>query len=247
MSDAIAHLDWADLYSQFAARIQQYIFRRTSDYHLAEDLTADVFTRAIERYGNGGEVASFSGWLFRIAHNIVIDHYRARGRRADVELAEGLRCPAPTPHEQVESALDGEQLYCAIDRLTPEQRIVIARRMEGYEFDEIAAELGKREGAVKALLQRGLVQLHAHLSDYMGTPAAREVHRVSCAQDICALLRERGPMTKREIANKLCLTPSTVHWAIQSHGHLFVAVGTTLNKRGRDTTVWGVRELPVGE
>ena len=75
----------AELYDRYAPRIYAYIYRRTSDAHLAEDLTGDAFVRVLqaiqsERFWH----TSFQAWLYRIAHNLVVDHYRRQSRATEL-------------------------------------------------------------------------------------------------------------------------------------------------------------------
>ena len=106
--------------------------------------------------------SSFSGWLYRIAHNLVIDHYRARDRQKVVSIDDVPHMPdlGVNPLKAAELALDSEALRGAIRRLTDEQAIVISLRFfEGYSFAEIADMMEKTEGAVKALQHRAVATL----------------------------------------------------------------------------------------
>ena len=72
-----------EVYDRYEAKIYSYIYRRTGDQSLAEDLTAQVFLKMLESIRNRKAWhSSFSGWLYRIAHNLVIDHYRRRDRQS---------------------------------------------------------------------------------------------------------------------------------------------------------------------
>ena len=78
-----------ELYDQYADRIYAYIYRRVGQAEVAEDLTGQVFMRMLEAIRTGqGWRSSFSGWLYRIAHNLVIDYYRRRGRVTLVDIDE---------------------------------------------------------------------------------------------------------------------------------------------------------------
>lgn len=146
------------------SKILRYIQRRIDDPQLAEDLAAETFTRAIDAQRRGkGATRHTTGWLYRIAHNLVIDHYRARDRRPDRIGIDLVAHRVLTNDEPVNVAITIERharLYFAIGYLTPEQQSVIIRRLQGYPFHEIAAELDTTEGAVKALLHRGKATLH---------------------------------------------------------------------------------------
>ena len=80
-----------ELYDRYESRIYSYIFRRTGDATLAEDLTAQVFLKMLEAIrGSKAWHSSFSGWLYRIAHNAVIDYYRQRDRQQLVQLEDAV-------------------------------------------------------------------------------------------------------------------------------------------------------------
>ena len=150
------------LYDQYVGRIYTYIYRRVGEVELAEDLTGQVFMRMLEAVHAGRPwQTSFSGWLYRIAHNLVIDYYRRRGRATFVDIDEVI---APSPHGQpqlsVEAMLDSEQLRQALRKVTEEQAQVISLRfLEDFSIAETAEIMGKTEGAIKALQYRAVSAL----------------------------------------------------------------------------------------
>jgi RNA polymerase sigma-70 factor, ECF subfamily len=153
----------SELYDRYEMKIYNYIYRRTSNQTLAEDLTAQVFLKMLEAIHNDKTWhSSFSGWLYRIAHNLVIDHYRTRDRQKQISIDDAPVMPDPgnNPVRAAEIALDSEYLLSAIRRLTDDQAQVITLRfLEGYSFGEIADMMGKTEGAVKALQHRAVSTL----------------------------------------------------------------------------------------
>jgi RNA polymerase sigma-70 factor (ECF subfamily) len=152
-----------ELYDRYESKIYSYIYRRTNSPALAEDLTAQVFLKMLEAIQNDkGWHSSFSGWLYRIAHNLVIDHYRRRDRRQYVSIDDAPVLPATgyDPVETAELTLDAERLQAAIRRLTEEQAMVITLRfLEGYSINEVAVMLNKTDGAIKALQYRAVSTL----------------------------------------------------------------------------------------
>jgi len=152
-----------EIYDRYEARIYSYIYRRTGNESLAEDLTAQVFLKMLEAIRNDkGWHSSFSGWLYRIAHNAVIDYYRQRDRQQQVSLEETLTTTASdhNPVVMAEASLDAERLRMAIGRLTEEQaEVVTLRFLEGYNISEVAEMLDKTEGSIKALQYRAITTL----------------------------------------------------------------------------------------
>lgn len=158
---------FAELYRAHVQAIYRYIIHRVNDAHLAEDLTADVFTRALQglaHYQDQGK--PFVAWLYRIAQARVIDHYRRSGRRpveSDVEAE-----PIPVEANMDEAMLRRQAaraLRAAIAELTgDQQQVIILRFIEGYRVEAIAELMGKQPNAIKALQHRALRTLASRLA-----------------------------------------------------------------------------------
>jgi len=157
----------ARLYDIYAPKIQSFIYHRTSDPLVTEDLTGQVFLRMLEAMNGGkGWHSSFSGWIYRIAHNLVVDHYRQRGRASYTSIDEAPQIPDARrdPYQTAATKLENDALLKAINQLTSEQAQVISLRfLEGYSIAEVASIMGKTEGAIKALQFRGMAALRRNL------------------------------------------------------------------------------------
>jgi RNA polymerase sigma-70 factor (ECF subfamily) len=156
----------SELYRRNVDAIYRYTYHRVNDAHLAEDLTSEVFLRAVESLeGYTDTGLPFAAWLFRIANARVIDHWRRQQRRPQVELDENLPgaeedMPAPEIKES-NAALSG-----AIEQLSWEQQqVVILKFYSGLNSAEIAHIMDKTEGAIKALQHRALASLARILED----------------------------------------------------------------------------------
>jgi RNA polymerase sigma-70 factor (ECF subfamily) len=157
---------FAELYRESVQPIFRYIAHRVNDTHLAEDLTGDVFTRALEGlsvYQDQGK--PFIAWLYRIAHARVIDHYRRVERRPSESDVDDE--PIPVEHD-MDSRMIRHQaaraLRAAIVQLTDEQQqVVILRFFEGYRIETVAELMGKQPNAIKALQFRALRSLASRL------------------------------------------------------------------------------------
>ena len=160
----------ASLYDLYASRIYNYIYRRTSDPVTAEDLTGQVFLRMIEALRSGkGWRTSFSGWLYRIAHNLVVDLYRKRSQvnYTPIDDTPHIVSGADDPYKVAASRLDNDVLLRAINQLTDEQaQVVTLRFLEGYSIAEVANIMDKTDGAIKALQYRGVASLRRLMSSY---------------------------------------------------------------------------------
>jgi RNA polymerase sigma-70 factor (ECF subfamily) len=153
------------LYETYLDRIYRYIYFRVTDEETAEDLISQVFTKAWEnlgRYQPSGR--PFIAWLYTIAHNTVIDHYRTHKDTVAIENTLSLASDAPSPHEQVELHFEADNLRTALQTLTPEQQqVVVLKFIAGMTTDEIAGQLRKSAGAIRALQMRALQALAKQL------------------------------------------------------------------------------------
>jgi RNA polymerase sigma-70 factor, ECF subfamily len=160
-----------EVYDRYEAKIYSYVYRRTGDQSLAEDLTAQVFLKMLESIRDRKAWhSSFSGWLYRIAHNLVIDHYRRRDRQGavDIEEAPAMASDLEDPVATAEMNINAERLRAAIRRLTDEQAEVVSLRfLEGYSIAEVATLTNRTEGAIKALQYRAVATLRTMLYDPM--------------------------------------------------------------------------------
>lgn len=153
------------LYDRYVTKIYQYVYYKVGSGAEAEDLTAQVFLRAWEAIG-GYEWREhpFSAWLFRIARNLVVDYHRARRETVSLEGTDGRDEIQPSdtalPDQSLQALFASEQLRRAVGQLTEEQQeVILLRFIEGYSTAEIAAIMGKREGAIRGLQFRGLAAL----------------------------------------------------------------------------------------
>ncbi|HEX6269196.1 MAG TPA: sigma-70 family RNA polymerase sigma factor [Anaerolineales bacterium] len=150
---------FGQLYDAYMERIYRFIYFRVEDQQTAEDITSQVFLRAwnhLDRFRLGR--TPYLAWLYTIAHNAVIDHYRTR--KVSTAL-EDVRLSQPDYAEAVENNIDFAvemgSIKSAMRTLTDDQQQVLTLKfIEGMSNDEIARHLGKREGAIRALQMRGL-------------------------------------------------------------------------------------------
>ncbi len=164
---------FAELYNAYVEKIYKYIYYKVGHATDAEDLCEQVFLKAWEAIGRYTWCGyPFSSWLYRLAHNLVVDHYRTR--REYVPLHEVLAAGGEPedPQDALMQTLDAAELKDAIFQLTEDQRQVISLKfIEGYENAEIAQMLNKKEGAIRALQYRALRSL-------LGIMEAQEVKKL---------------------------------------------------------------------
>jgi RNA polymerase sigma-70 factor, ECF subfamily len=158
---------FAALYEAHVERIHAHVRARVGDADLADDLTAQVFLRAwqaIERY-RPVDGRPFLAWLFTIANNLVVDHYR-RGRRELVGIKGDPRDNGAADPERCALTEDlRHELRRALSRLKPEHQLIVSLRLvDGLDYGEISAITGKTPGALRVTLCRALTAMRHELT-----------------------------------------------------------------------------------
>jgi RNA polymerase sigma-70 factor (ECF subfamily) len=156
-----------ELYLIHFDRIYSYLHMTVGSRHDAEDLTTQTFVKMLESIGRfRWRSVPFSAWLFRIAHNLAMDHFRARRRwQPEEEIPEPAGVEEDSAEEQALASIGDASLLELIADLSPEQRQVLTLKFVfRFSNGEAAAILGKTEGAVKSLQHRALATLHRHVT-----------------------------------------------------------------------------------
>ena len=155
---------FAELYESHFERVYAFIARRVRDRAIAEDLTADVFHKALAnlpRFDWRG--IPFSAWLYRIAANVVTDQWKKGAREVVEDPPEGSTQPNYDEFEH------RAQLFRLVERLPADQRqVIVSRFAEEKSIRDIAQELGRSEGAVKQLQFRALEKLRVQMGGKHG-------------------------------------------------------------------------------
>ncbi|MFL5964716.1 MAG: sigma-70 family RNA polymerase sigma factor [Gaiellaceae bacterium] len=155
-----------ELYLIHFDRIYSYLHVSVGNRHDAEDLTTQTFLKMLEAIGKfRWQSAPFSAWLFRIAHNLAMDHFRANKRWQPEE-----EVPEPEPDESTSAeagaleSIGRKSMLELIEDLSPEQQQVLTLKFVfNFANAEAATILGKTEGAIKSLQHRALVSLQKQL------------------------------------------------------------------------------------
>lgn len=154
---------WSTIYQRYYPKVYAYIYRRLETFtrQEAEDVAANVFLRAVEGIGSFSyRGIPLSAWLFRIAHNQLVDHFRQKGKSNTQPLTEGTPVESTTVQDTTEATLIREELNAALKNLTEDQRqVVLLKFFGGLSNAEVAPIIRKSEGAVKALQHRALASL----------------------------------------------------------------------------------------
>ena len=155
---------FAELYEQNFHRVYAYIARRVRDRVEIQDLTAQVFHKALANLGKFKWKGSpFAAWLYRIASNAIADRAKQKIRESTDQTDPSSESSTATDLEAVERRA---RLFRAVDRLPEDQRRVIVMRFaDEKSIREIGEELGRSEGAVKQLQFRALENLRNRLNE----------------------------------------------------------------------------------
>jgi RNA polymerase sigma-70 factor (ECF subfamily) len=158
---------FAALYDAYVERVARYIYFRVSENGEVEDLVSQVFLKAwenLDRYKIGS--SPFAAWLYTIARNLVIDHYRTRKNVLPLEEALALPAEADLLDEQAQTRLDLEALREALRLLSPDQQqALVLKYLAGLPNESIARLMNKQEGTVRGLQMRGLQSLAKHMKE----------------------------------------------------------------------------------
>jgi RNA polymerase sigma-70 factor (ECF subfamily) len=155
-----------ELYLLHFDRIYSYLHLSVGNRHDAEDLTTQTFLKMLEAIGRfRWQSVPFSAWLFRIAHNLAMDHFRTRRRlQTEDEVPEPAGSEESSAEDQALDSLGRGGMLELIERLSAEQRQVLTLKfLFGFVNAEVAGILGKSEGAVKSLQHRALASLEKQL------------------------------------------------------------------------------------
>jgi RNA polymerase sigma-70 factor (ECF subfamily) len=163
------------LYDIYSPAIYRYLCRRCGDPEVAQDLTSGVFLKVLEAIHAGHCWSeSFTGWLYRIAQNLLIDHVRSVARRPQSELPETVPCAASAAMEDnVERACTADEVRDALHDLRPEYaNVLVLRFAAGLTHAEVGRLLDKNEDTVKVTQHRALKSLRKKLAQRPAFQAA---------------------------------------------------------------------------
>jgi RNA polymerase sigma-70 factor (ECF subfamily) len=154
---------FVETYELFAPKIYRHALFRTSSPQTAEDIMSETFVRAWETVRNrAGEIRHLKAFIYRVADNLIIDHYRKNARAAvsiSDELEQTLASPGD-PHEQLDRVLAGDLMKAQLDRLRPETRdLLVMRYVDDLPIEHIAERVGKKKNAIYVALHRAVKEL----------------------------------------------------------------------------------------
>lgn len=156
---------FGELYERYAPRVFRYLYAHLDNRLDAEDLTEEIFLRVWKTLGSYQEQGvPFLAFLFRVARNALIDHYRRSAKGEQEESIDDihLRDRAPEPVEAVTATLEHQRLRQVMDQLREDYRTVLALRfLSELSPEETARVMGRSAGAVRVLQHRALAALRS--------------------------------------------------------------------------------------
>ncbi|HVS85573.1 MAG TPA: sigma-70 family RNA polymerase sigma factor [Gaiellaceae bacterium] len=155
-----------ELYLLHFDRIYSYLHVSVGNRHDAEDLTTQTFLKMLEKIGSfKWQSAPFSAWLFRIAHNLAMDHFRARRRwQPEEDVPEPPGAAEDSAEFEAMQTIGRESMLGLIEKLSPEQQQVLTLKFVfNFANADVATILGKTEGAIKSLQHRALASLQKQI------------------------------------------------------------------------------------
>jgi RNA polymerase sigma-70 factor, ECF subfamily len=153
------------IFDSYYEPIYRYIYRHIGAGQTAEDLAAEVFRTLLEQINAGrGPDTFLRAWLYRVAHNLMVDELRRKPHLNHDSLDEYSPDPSLAVTEQVQRSMERQSAHAALQHLTGKQRAVLEMRyLQGLELNEIARSLNTNIGTVKALQFRGLEAVRRYL------------------------------------------------------------------------------------
>lgn len=156
----------SQIYDDHSTALYRYAMHFLGDQNLAEDCVAEVFRRFLQVLkDNRGPNTSIKAYLYRSAHNWIVDHYRREPYQTE-EVSEFLQDKKTGPEDEANQHLQQQRLRSAMCQLTADQQqVIMLKFLEGWENEEIAHLIRKPVGAIKSLQHRALVTLRKIIED----------------------------------------------------------------------------------
>lgn len=160
---------YAKLYDAYVDRIYRFVYFKVSSHEEAEDITSEVFLKAWHFIQEKKDIKSFSGLLYRIARNCIIDLYRRKSAKPEANLEEQIEKGFEAGDKgkwlkDINAKLESEKIIKALKKLKQEyQEVITLRYVDELEIDEIAEIVGKGNVAVRVTLHRAITKLQAFL------------------------------------------------------------------------------------
>ncbi|HEX7456167.1 MAG TPA: RNA polymerase sigma factor [Candidatus Nanoarchaeia archaeon] len=153
---------FGEIYDQYIERVYRFVYFKVGRKEIAEDLTQDIFMKALENLGKYRNEGSFDAWIFAISRNTVIDYYRTKKGEISLDLIREPHAVDNTQHLEIKEEF--ERVFKVLQDLSEaEQEVIILHSIEQYSFSEIAGITDRNEEYLRVLKHRALKKLKEEL------------------------------------------------------------------------------------
>ncbi len=151
---------YGQLYDRHIKTIYNFIYYKTRHKETAEDLTSQTFYKALRHMSSVDSSRSFLSWLYKIAHNTVLDHYRVKKNLENIDDFYDLDDGQESVEIEIDDREEAKKVKKYLDKLSAIERdIVIMRVWQELSYKEIAEIVGKTEASCKMMYSRSLKKL----------------------------------------------------------------------------------------
>jgi RNA polymerase sigma-70 factor, ECF subfamily len=165
---------FGELYHRYLLQIYRFVYSRVRDQAVAEDVTSEVFMKALKSIGRYQDTGKpFSAWLYQIAVNSVADRYRAARPVEDIDEQRDLAVSGPSLEDVAAQRDELRRIWYVVETLPKQQRVaMVLKFQEDLKIEDIAVAMGKTPGAVKLLIHRGVTKCRQTLGGQPDTGGA---------------------------------------------------------------------------
>lgn len=159
---------FAKIYDKNIDKIYRFVFLKVSSPEIAEDLTAQVFTKGWNRFRKAEDIENPVAYLYQIARSEIANYYRDKAKFPVASIEESLILdPNPSQEESQKTQSELEKIKLCLAKLPDEQQnVIIWRYLDGFSNKEIAKMLEKQEGAVRVMIHRALKEIKEKMADF---------------------------------------------------------------------------------
>lgn len=152
---------FGELYDLYFLQIYRFVYSRVRDQTAAEDVTSEVFMKALKSIGRYQDTGKpFSAWLYQIAVNSVADRYRSARPVEDIDEQRDLAVAGPSLEDVAAQRDELRRIWTIVETLPRQQRVaMVLKFQEDMKIEDIAAVMEKTPGAVKLLIHRGVTKV----------------------------------------------------------------------------------------
>ncbi len=160
------HNDIGVVFDQYYPKVVRYLYYKVGDMQIAEDMASEVFVRLVRNVKRDVGIHIAPAWLFTIAHNLAVDHFRSSATKLAAPLEETIPVVEDSTETTIDRILDSQAIQNAIKALSEDQaEVILLRFINNLSITDTAVAMGRSETAIKALQRRALLSLRKFFSE----------------------------------------------------------------------------------